>query len=230
MIKRFYLFLFAAFLCLRVFGQGTSFQVWTENAIRGRITKKIDWGVSLTNRFQDLKLVTVFPQLSLKFKVVDWFKPSLDYRFIANRENNGNYTSNHRINFNLQFEKEIKRLSLGFRFRYQYSFRGINANYEPEFDNAIRFKPSLVYDIKGSILSPVLSSEFFYNPSIGLYGQRFTRIRSFVGIDINLKGPHELQLGYFFDKRINLPRLENRQVLNLQYTFSIFGKKKKDKS
>lgn len=229
MINRVTIFFLGLVLCLNAFGQSTSFQIWTETGIRGKISKKIDWNISLTNRFQDVNLVTLFPQVGIKYKVVDWFKPSIDYRFIANREDNGNYTNNHRINFNVQLEKEIKRFSFGFRFRYQYSFRGLTTNYEPEFDNAIRLKPSFVYDVKGSLFSPVLSSEFFYNPSFGLFGQRFTRIRTFIGLDVNLKGPHELQIGYFFDKKINLPKLENRNVLNLQYTYSLNGKKKKEK-
>jgi hypothetical protein len=198
--------------------------------VQGKITNKLDCNVGLTNRFQDLNLVNFFPQVSVKYKLVDWLKPSIDYRLIANRENNGNYSNSHRINFNLQLEKEIKRLSFGFRFRYQYSFNGLTTNYEPEFDNAIRLKPSLVYDIQKSIISPILSCEFFYNPSSGLYGKRYTRIRSFAGIDINFKGPHALQIGYFFDKRINLPRLENRHVISLEYTYNISRKTKKKES
>jgi hypothetical protein len=228
-INRLFLF-FSIVIYYPVFGQSKIFQFWSEMGVQGKINKKLDWNVSLTNRFHDLNLVTTFPQMSFKYKLVDWFKPSMDYRFIANREENGNYTNNHRLNLNLQLEKEIKRVSLGFRFRYQYSFKGLTMNYEPEFDNAIRLKPSLVYDVKGSVFSPVLSSEFFYNPSSGLYGKRYTRIRSFAGIDINFKGPHGLQVGYFFDKRINLPRLENRHVISLEYTYNISRKTKKKES
>ncbi len=230
MIKKVWFFYFYFTIFSIVWGQNTNFQFWSETGFRGKINKKLDWSATLTSRIHDLKLVTLFPQVGLKYKVADWFKPSIDYRYIANREENGNYINKHRLNVNLQFEKEIKRFSLGFRMRYQYSFKGINTNYEPEFDNAIRIKPSLVYDIKKSLISPILSSEFFYNPSIGIYGQRFTRIRSFVGININLKGPHELQLGYFFDKKINLPRLENRNVLNVQYMFSLSRKKNNKKA
>jgi hypothetical protein len=218
--------LFLFIFSINAVGQQTSFQVWTETGVRGKITKKLDWNLSLTNRIQDYKLVTMFPQFSLKYKVLDWFKPSIDYRLISNREDNGNYTNNHRINFNLQFEQEIKRLSVGFRFRYQYSFKGFSTNYEPEFDNAIRLKPSLSYDIKKSYFTPIFSSEFFFNPSVGPFGERLTRIRTFFGLDINLKGPHELQVGYFFDQKINLPRSNTRNVLNVQYSYNLSSKKK----
>ena len=227
MIKKIYfLFLFNLF-STSFFSQTTSFQVWTETGMKGKINKKLDWNLNLTNRFLDLKIVTLFPQLSLKYKVSNWFKPSVDYRYIANRENNGNYTTNHRVNFNLQFEKAIKRFDFELRLRYQYSFKGINTNYEPEFDNSIRFRPSLSYNIKKSFLSPTMSTELFYNPSDGLYGKRLTRIRLFMGFNLNLKGPHELQLGYFFDQKINIQRSENRNVFNLEYTYSIPNKLKK---
>jgi hypothetical protein len=193
--------------------------------------KRLDWNLSLTNRFQDYQLVTIFPQASLKYKITKWLKSSIDYRWIGDRENNGNFSGSHRLNFNLLSEAEVKRLSINFRLRYQYSFKGITTNYEPEFDNAIRFKTSITYDIKNSFLNPILSTEFFYNPNQGMFGERFTRVRSFMGLDLNLKGPHEVQVGYFFDQKINLPRPDKRNVLNLQYTYNISGKsKKKEKS
>jgi hypothetical protein len=223
--------LFFLSLFTNCFGQNTTFQIWTETGIRGKLMKRLDWNLSLTNRFQDYQLVTIFPQASLKYKITKWLKSSIDYRWIGDRENNGNFSGSHRLNFNLLSEAEVKRLSINFRLRYQYSFKGITTNYEPEFDNAIRFKTSITYDIKNSFLNPILSTEFFYNPNQGMFGERFTRVRSFMGLDLNLKGPHEVQVGYFFDQKINLPRPDKRNVLNLQYTYNISGKsKKKEKS
>jgi hypothetical protein len=100
-------------------------------------------------------------------------------------------------------------------------------NYQPEFDKAIRFKPSLSYDINNSVFSPVASVEFFYNPSTGSLGKRFTKMRGFVGLDLELKGPHEVSLGYIYDQSLNLPDPTYRHILNVSYCYKIETKKKK---
>jgi hypothetical protein len=212
---------------LNGFGQQSSFQIWSETGVKGKISKKIDYSIDITNRFGQYKLVTFFPQASIKYKLADWIKPSIDYRWIANREDNGNYLASHRINGNLQFSHSLKRFNFGLRVRYQYSFKGVTANYEPEFDKAIRIKPSLSYDIKKSVFSPIVSCEFFYNPAQGYWANRLTRIRSFVGVDINLKGPNDLQIGCFYDQKVNLPGLESKYVFSIAYAYNISNKPKK---
>lgn len=228
MIKKSVFFLFFYLVSSVILGQSSTFQVWTETGCRGKLSKKFEYNLSLTNRFSDFNLVTFFPQLTLKYKLSDWCKPSLDYRMISDREDNGNYLLSQRLNFNLSLEKDIQRMSASIRFRYQYSFKGITSNYEPEFDNAIRVKPAISYNFKGKIIKPILSSEIFYNPSFGLYGKRVTRIRNFIGFDLNLKGPHDLQIGYFFDQKVNLPNQNNRHVLSFDYCYNLSYKSKKE--
>jgi len=116
---------------------------------------------------------------------------------------------------------------LGFRLRYQYSFdRVAGVNYQPEFDQAFRLKPSISYDINNSIFSPSATLEFFYNPSNGPLGKRFSKIRSFVGVSLELKGPHDFSLGYVYDQSLNLPNPTYRHILNMSYCYKIQPKNK----
>ncbi len=206
------------------------FQVWAETGIDGKISKRFDYSVDWTNRFGDGALQTTFGQASIRFKATKWFKPSLDYRWIGNREDNTNYTYNHRINGNLNFYHDIKRVSISLRVRYQYSFNTFAAgSYEPEFDKAIRIKPAFTYDVPKFIFNPTASIEFFYNPSYSELGQRFTKIRYYAGLKLDTKGPHGFDFGFLLDQRINLPGEVFKHCLSLNYTYSIPKVKKKKK-
>lgn len=218
-------------LCLNfsvIHGQSTVFQVWNELGVSGKINKDFSYGVDLTTRYASDGLNTIFPQLSLKYKVNKYVRVSVDYRLIGKRELNGNMLASHRINGNLQLSYGIKRHSFGFRTRYQYSFNSLGGPYESEFDQAFRFKPSYAYDLNNSIFTPNFSCEFFYNPQTGENGQQFTRIRYFVGIEMELKGPHGLELGYYYDQKIQVANPVNRSILSLSYSYAVGQTKKKE--
>ena len=218
-------------LCLNIsliHSQSTVFQVWNELGVSGKLNKDFSYGVDLTTRFGGEGLGTVFPQLSLKYKLNKYVRFSVDYRLIGKKELNGNFLTSQRINGNLQFSYGIKRHSFGFRTRYQYSFNALVGPYESEFDQAFRFKPSYSYDINNSIFTPKVSCEFFYNPSQGYQGQQFTRVRYYAGVALELAGPHNLEVGYYYDQKIQVANPVNRSILNLSYSYSIGEGKKKE--
>jgi len=210
------------FLSLFSFTQQNYFQFWLETGIKGKINKNIEYAVDWNNRFGNYNLQTTFGQASIKYKFKKWLKPSIDYRYISDRQANSNYSSNHRLNFNLQFSKTKKRLDLGLRLRYQYSFSQLLfGTYEPEFDESFRFKPSLSYDINNFPLTPQISTEFFYDPNNYELGNRFSKIRYSASCALDLKGPHKVEFGYIFDQQIELETPLNRHIINLNYTYQI---------
>jgi hypothetical protein len=75
-------------------------------------------------------------------------RPSLDYRFVSDRNREGNFELRHRLNANLQFSYDIDQLELDFRLRYQYARTRFVDDIEPEFGAALRYKTSFAYDIK----------------------------------------------------------------------------------
>lgn len=209
----------------------SSGKIWTEVGVKGSITKDLDWGLELTNRFGDDGLETFFPQATIKYKVTKWFRPSMDYRAIFKKENNGNYSFSNRLNINAEFKHTISRFSGSLRARYQYSFDRFTSgeNYDAEFDQAIRLKPQIVYDINNSIVSPILSFEWFFNPNYGPLGQRITKYRAFFGLELEMDSPHEISAGYILDQQINVPGPERKHILSLSYAYNLgFKKKKKD--
>jgi hypothetical protein len=223
--------LFLVVICLHfgfLHSQSTVFQVWNELGVSGKLTKDFSYGVDLSTRYGSDGLGTIFPQLSLKYKLNKYVRVSVDYRLIGKKELNGNFLTSQRVNGNLQFSYGFKRHSFGFRTRYQYSFSKLVGPYESEFDQAFRFKPSYAYDINNSIFTPNFSCEFFYNPLTGENGKQFTRIRYFVGVEMELDGPHNLEFGYYYDQKIQIANPVNRSILNLSYTYVIGQTKKKE--
>ena len=213
----------ALFLPFAGFGQTSSGMVWTEFGVKGSVTKKVDWAADLTTRFGSLGVNSFFPQVSVKYKLTKWFRPSLEYRAIFNHLENGNYNFSNRLNINGEFKRGVSDVTFGLRIRYQYSFGTLfsGGSYDPEFDQAIRIKPSVTYDVKNSMLSPTGSVEFFYDPAFGQYGRQFTKIRTFVGVKSDWKKPFDISVGYMFDGKINLPNPSNRHILSISMAYKL---------
>lgn len=211
--------------------QQSSGKSWTSIGVKGSINKKIDWAGSFTARIGGSNDQIYFPQVSLKYKVTKWFRPSLDYRAIFSLNKYGNYSFTNRLNLNAEFKYVLNRFSLSARIRYQYSFNRIisSADYNAEYDQAIRWKPQISYDVKNSFLTPVINIEFFYNPTFGPLGQRFTKYRAFIGVDLEFDSPHELSIGYMLDQKINLPYPATKHILSINYAYNLSYKKKKKK-
>lgn len=209
------------------FGQGSTFQLWTQKGIKLAINKRFSLGADWTNRIGENGFETVFPQVNVKYKVANWFKPSIDLRYIIDKSSSGNYSGSGRINFNAQFNYEKKRIIAGLRLRYQYGFERMNADYDSDFDVAYRIKPQFSYDINNCIFSPVLNFEFFYDPAYSALGRRFNKIRYFVGTSLDFSGPHAVEFGYQYDQKINLPGPINKHVISLSYTYTVKKKKVK---
>ena len=198
--------------------------VWTELGLHGDLFKKSDWALEANTRFNDNGVATFFPQLGIDYKVSKWFKPSLDYRFLVDKNKYGNYKSSHRINVNLNFKtKIVKRLYVGTRVRYQYGFQqfGAPTSYNDDFDQAFRVKPSVSYDINNSIFTPTFSAEWFYNPELGENGRQFTKIRIGIGSKLELSGPHNVSFKYQIDKRFNNFKSGLRHVASFSYEYEI---------
>lgn len=208
------------------FSQYAIGMVWADLGVKGQFTKDLEWGVSFTSRVGAAPNQTFFPQVTLKYKVTKWFKPSIDYRGIYKLDQYGNYLFSNRLNFNAEFKYAKKRLDLRARLRYQYSFNTLNSNsgYDAEFDQAVRLKTQGQYDLNNSFISPIMSLEFFYNPAFGPSGRQFSKFRGFAGVALELEGPHDISVGYMIDQQLNLANPLTKHILSVSYTYNIPSK------
>lgn len=184
-------------------GKAQSFETWTSAGVKYKLNKKIHFSGSLSSRFRNFEARTMFPELTVKYKVLKWMHLSVDYRYVSKRENNGNYIGANRINFNTKLKNNWNRLAYGIRMRYQMSSDGGSAGtYNSDFDRALRLKPGVSYDIKKSIFTPTASIECFYNPGSGIFGNRIDKMRYSIGTDLELDGPHSISIFTRIDHKI----------------------------
>lgn len=198
-------------------------ELWLGGGIKRALTPKLAAEASMNIRFYEPSLPgTLYPELSLSWKIKDAVKLSADYRAIMDENKYGNYTVANRLNFNVDMRAKFRHFNLGMRVRYQTAFgtlRTVN-NYSPEFDQAFRFKPSVTIKLrKKSIFKPVIAGEWFYSPANEVLGDRFTKYRLSAGTEINLKGPREIDIKYIFGRNINLPRQKTEHILSVSYTY-----------
>jgi hypothetical protein len=222
MMHRVILLVFFTYSLGSIYAQ-RDFEVWTEVGAKAKVLQNTTLAAELASRFDAFGMTTVFPQVSVEQPIQKWLKASVDYRWVSKREDNGNFLDAHRINANLSFDYSVKkRLKFGTRLRYQFAFNSFsNTAYNPEFDQAFRIKPFVEYDIKNSIFSPSSSIEFFYSLENAAAGNQFSKIRFFIGTDIDLKDTHGLKIGYIFDNRIQTASPKQRNILSLSYTYKL---------
>jgi hypothetical protein len=198
------------------------FAVWSEVGLKGEFTKKIKWSADLNTRFAKGKAETFFPSIGFEYKLTKWFRPSIDYRLVIDQNKYGNYKLSNRININVEFKTSVKRFTFETRLRYQYSFNSVRSgDYDAEFDQAIRLKPEVEYDIKGSIFNPVVGAELFYNPSYSPDGFRFAKVRFTIGVKLELDDPHSVSFKYQLDKKTDTYSVGARHVLSISYAYKI---------
>ena len=196
------------------------FMVWTELGVKGKLTKDLTWATELNTRFNNTGVQTFFPQAKLKYKVTKWFKPSVDYRLVVDKNKYTNYKLSHRVNVNAEFGEKFQRLSVELRLRYQYAFNRLNStSYDADFDQALRFKPEFEYDFKNSIFSPTVGAEIFYNPVYGENGRELNKIRFILGTKLELNGPHGVSIKYLVDKWLQDYSRSLRHVFSVSYSY-----------
>lgn len=224
------LFLISFLWVIALFGQQQEGKIWLQTGVKNQFKKNWEWSIDVTNRVGSDGLETFFSQASIKYKLTKWLRPSVDYRSILDKDKYGNYLFSNRLNVNADMKHTLDRLGLGLRVRYQYSFSGTKqSSYDAEFDQAVRLKPQITYDIKKTKWSPIWSIEFFYNPSYGPAGRQLTKYRMFIGAQLDLKGPHNFALGYILDQELNTARPDTKHILNVSYSLDLGAIKKSDK-
>lgn len=211
---------FLSFLFLGVSAQSQSeFQVWTEVGASGKVVKRLEWSFDLNTRFGNYGVNTFFPQLGFEYKVKKWFRPSIDYRFVLDKDKYGNYSNANRINFNANFKERFGRFDMSARVRYQYAFsrEAGPQNTNLDFDQAFRLKAAGSYDIDNSIIAPTFSAELFFDPQYGP-NRGFSKIRTSVGIELELDGPHKISGKYQLDKAFEYGK-NLRHVICISYGY-----------
>lgn len=220
---RIFLLIVIAFLGYQTIAQN---RLWLSSDVETSIfTKDLEVQAGFNSRFYDHgRYDKLFPELSIKYELLDWWDASIDYRWVFNQSRTSyERTRGHRVNINTEPKVEFGRFQFETRFRLQYSFRrwAGNQEYEPDFDNAFRIKTTLKYNIDNFKADPQIESEWYYNFNYGPSGRQFIKYRFALGVDINLPNNHELSIKYRYDYEFNIAFPTRNHILSIGHKFEL---------
>jgi hypothetical protein len=218
-----------AVLCLTATGvtmaQNRS-QIWFGAAVKRELSKDIIGSAGTNVRMlTDGRLRTLYQELSVKSEHLDWFRPSVEYRFVTSYDELGNYTNAHRYNVNFDFRTKYEDFKFGTRLRYQ-GYIGSGTGSGSDLDPSYRIKPYVEWSNK-SRYTPELSAEWFYDPIPGPVGNRFNRFRAGLTLNFNAPGNNDISLTYYYGRKYNTGKPYQEHIVSLEYSFDWKGKKKK---
>ena len=213
---------FISFILFAFFSEAQDSELWNSVGASYKLNDQVSFSASFSNRIGDGNVKTFFPEATIKYKAFKWAHISMDYRLVSKRDDFGNYLGANRMNFNIKLRNSFKRLKYSCRVRYQMSSRGGgNQAYESDFDEAFRFKPVIVYNIRKSIFEPSFGLDFFYNPTNGVYGKRFDKVRYAIGSSIELGDAHDLDVSIKLDQSFNSSNNGTKLIFALAYTANL---------
>ncbi len=202
-------------------------EMWLSGGVKYSLTKKLDLSGELNLRMEPVILNTFFTEFTGKYEVTKWFKPSIDYRIVSERNKFNNYHMSQRVNLNANFGTNYKRFELGFRARAQTTLTRVRSSESSFSDLApgIRLKPEILYDINNSYISPVVSSEFFFKNDNGII---MNKVRIAAGVDFEMLGPFNVSLKYMYGFSLISPKYEHIIAFSFTRKYKSSASKKQD--
>ena len=189
-----------------------------ENSFQSRISatatykpiKKLKLELSPEFRFNNnFFLDKYFIEAGLEYKLLSFLSLGAGYRFIANTRQEKETEYLQRYTLNGTFKKKWNRFTPSFRIRY--------ANYsdEDDYNELLRYKANLEYNIPKSKIAPFVSTEAFQS----INGSDFYKIRYSIGIDYKLFKKNYLTVSYKLDYYLN--EYKNNHILCIGYKIKL---------
>ena len=225
-MKRIFAILLLIIAVRQVNGQTQDFGSWMTVSVNKDLGKKFVLGVDqelrLRHNLSDLNLI--YTNIGITWKMTDYLKTSLVYRFIDKHKDDGFWGIRHRIYFDLVGKVKKGDLNFSARGRIQSEWRG--AGYEAVYGNVpeiyFRNQYKIGYKVTKDI-EPYAGAELRWqiqNPRIP-YHNGFDRTRFFGGVNFDV-GKHQIFGIYFLNQyEWNVVDPETLYILGVEYTYNI---------
>jgi hypothetical protein len=219
------LFLFAATCTLSLGAQINDFGMWNTFSINKEITKKFSVGLDQEFRLRD-NLGTVnliYTNIGASYKVTDFFKVSLVYRFIDKHKEDLTWGLRHRVYTDLTFKVKPGNFSIAYRARFQAEWRG--TGYAPEFGNVpeVFWRNQVKAGYKAGDFEPYTGVEVRWqlrNPRIP-YHEDIDRARFFAGVNYEINKRNVVGTYFLLQKEVNVIDRQTLYIWGLEYTINL---------
>ncbi len=151
----------------------------------------------------------VYTVVGARVRLHKYARFTLEHRFNIRDK----YTTNtHRIDVQLDSEKDFGRMTLGYRAVYQHEFVA-----PIRYRDILRHRFQLTARTKGIPVDPYISAETF--TALHYTGNRLISMRYGVGAEWQLANDHVLDLSLRYDREQNIPRMQYRWIFGVAYEF-----------
>jgi len=193
-------------------------EAWTGASFQKQLGNKVELALEQEFRIEHniSQLYEVFSGIEGKYALNDQWRFSLGYRFIRNKTNSGDYESRYRINTDLAYRKQLNRLRISWRVRWQSR----HDKDETLNTNNIRNRIALKYNIRRFKYTPYFSGEIFYGYKKNS-GSDFNKFRLTFGTERNLSNKSEIRGFYRIEKELNEIYPKTTYIIGLRYNFGI---------
>jgi hypothetical protein len=154
--------------------------------------------------------------LGFSYRFNKYFRAGIFYRIEADYKNADDYAWRNGLYSDMAFRFGFNRFTAGYRLRLQ------SAKVERDQNDYLlssfrhRHKISLEYDIKGIPLVPFIDSELFVDSKDGING-----LRSWIGLEYQIKKIHSVALKYGIDREINTNDPVTAYIIALGYSLDL---------
>ncbi len=225
MIKRL-LALAAISIGVSVSAQTSDFGMWNTVSINKEITDKFSVGIDQEFRLRDnLSTINLFyTNFGAGYKLTDWFKFSLTYRFVDKHKEDLTWGIRHRIMTDFLFKVKPGDFSFSYRARFQWEWRG--AGYTQEYGNVpevfLRNMIKIEYKVTNDI-EPYIATEVRWqiqNPRIP-YHNSIDRGRYIAGVNYEINKHNKIGTYFLFQKEVNVIDRQTLYIWGLEYTINL---------
>lgn len=199
---------------------------WNTLNVEYKINKKITGLFTEELRFKEnfTRLNLFYTNLGFEYKVTDYFKAALVYRFIEKYQDDNSFSFRHRIMLDLTFKRKVGKIGFSYRQRIQAEERDIYSSYDgavPEWYSRNKF--SLKYDTDKRY-TPYLAVELRYqirNSREWQSDKTWHRSRYSLGVDYKINKKSTLGLYYLIQREYNVVMPQDQYIVGLEYSLAI---------
>jgi len=208
-----YIILLSLILPLMAWSQERTTNLWTGISVSKNLTKRISVELDGQWRLTDNLSTTgaYIGELGVGYKFNKHWEVSAFYRYISRRKyDKGDeayvFKQYHRFYANLNYDRKIAFLKLGYRLRYQDQFKDDNGVLEND-KSYIRNKLEISYPNKTKF-TPSIAADLFYR-----IGENFDEVRYKADVDYKINKKNTITLGGFISHEFESTALDNLTIL-----------------
>lgn len=224
-MKQFCLALSVLFtVCLNA--QTEDLGMWNTFSINKDIGDKFSVGIDQEFRLRD-NLSTVnllYTNFGASYKVTDFFKVSMTYRFIDKHKDDLSWGIRHRVYTDLTFKLRPAKFTISYRARLQAEWRG--AGYDDKYGTVpeiyMRNQIKIGYRLTDKI-EPYIGDEVRWqiqNPRIP-YHNTIDRTRVFGGVNYEFNPRNTVGAYFLYQHEFNVNDPETLYIIGLEYTLNL---------